>query len=69
MLTTIALADSLPYPETAKQPVSETFHGVTVVDNYRWLEDDRAPEVKQWTAAQNALTRRYVDAIPQRAAI
>jgi hypothetical protein len=69
MLTTIGLADSLPYPETAKHPVSETFHGVTVVDNYRWLEDDRAPDVKQWTAAQNALTRRYLDAIPQRAAI
>ncbi|HEY2816689.1 MAG TPA: prolyl oligopeptidase family serine peptidase [Casimicrobiaceae bacterium] len=69
MLTTIGLADSLPYPETAKKPVSETFHGVTVVDNYRWLEDDRAPQVKQWTAAQNVLTRRYLDAIPQRAAI
>jgi len=64
-----AFADSLPYPGTAKIPVSETYHGVTVIDDYRWLENDGAPEVKQWTAAQNALTRRYLDAIPQRAAI
>ena len=69
MLATIAVAGPLPYPETAKTPVSETYHDVTVVDNYRWLENDRAAEVKQWTAAQNALTRRYLDAIPQRDAI
>jgi len=69
MLSTSIRADSLPYPETPKNPVSETYHGVTVVDPYRWLENDAAAEVNQWTAAQNALTRRYLDAIPQRAAI
>jgi len=69
MLTTVAVAESLAYPETARRPVSETYHGATVVDNYRWLEKDEAPEVKQWTAAQNALTRHYLQAIPQRAAI
>jgi prolyl oligopeptidase len=69
MLATLAHAGSLPYPETPKNPVSETYHGVSVVDPYRWLENDTAPEVKQWTAVQNALTRRYLDAIPQRSAI
>ena len=69
MLSTLATADSLPYPPTPKNPVSETYHGATVIDDYRWLESDASPEVKQWTAAQNALTRRYIDAIPQRAAI
>src|SRR5262249_9378539 len=54
---------------TAKQPVTETYHGVTVVDDYRWLEDDASAEVKRWVAEQNAFTRRYLDAIPQRAAI
>ncbi len=68
MLSTAA-AEPLHYPETKKIPVTETFHGVTVVDPYRWLENDSAPDVKQWTAAQNALTRRYLDAIAQRPAI
>jgi prolyl oligopeptidase len=40
-----------------------------VVDDYRWLEDDASPEVKRWVAEQNALTRRYLDAIAQRPAI
>ncbi|HEY3178416.1 MAG TPA: prolyl oligopeptidase family serine peptidase [Casimicrobiaceae bacterium] len=69
MVAVCAHADSLPYPETPKNPVSESYHGVSVVDPYRWLENDAASEVRQWTAAQNALTRRYLDAIPQRAAI
>jgi prolyl oligopeptidase len=69
VLPTLAAANSLPYPDTPKNAVTETYHGVTVVDPYRWLENDAAPEVRQWTAAQNALTRRYLDAIPQRAAI
>ena len=69
MLSTSALAESPPYPETPKNPVTETYHGIAVVDPYRWLENDTAPDVVQWTAAQNALTRRYLDAIPQRAAI
>ncbi|TMH07001.1 MAG: S9 family peptidase [Betaproteobacteria bacterium] len=57
------------YPETAKRPVSDTYHGVMVVDDYRWLEDDASPDVKRWVAEQNALTRRYLDALPQRRAI
>jgi prolyl oligopeptidase len=62
-------AAGLDYPPTAKHPVTEIYHGVTVVDDYRWLEDDASPDVKSWVAEQNALTRRYVDALPQRAAI
>ena len=57
VIAALARADSLPYPETPKTPVAETYHGVTVVDPYRWLENDAASDVKQWTAAQNALTR------------
>ena len=69
VLSTQLRAEALSYPETPRNPVSETYHGITVVDDYRWLENDSAPEVRQWTAAQNALTRRYLDGLPQRAAI
>ena len=57
------------YPPTAKRPVTDTYHGVSVTEDYRWLEDDASPEVKRWVAEQNAATRAYLDAIPQRAAI
>jgi prolyl oligopeptidase len=61
-----AHAAEFEYPQSPKRPVSEEFHGVTVVDDYRWLEDDTAAEVKEWVAAQNALARKYFDGIAQR---
>ncbi len=62
-----AAAESPPsYPPAAKHPVAETFHGVTVVDDYRWMENDAAPEVKDWVREENALTRKILDAVPQR---
>jgi prolyl oligopeptidase len=66
-----ALAAGAPidYPPTAKRPASETLHGRTVVDDYRWLEDGKAAEVREWVRAQNALTRSLLDAVPQRAEI
>ena len=63
------LAAGLAYPPTPKKPVSETYHGATVIDDYRWLEDDASSEVKRWVAEQNALSRRYLDAILERPAI
>jgi prolyl oligopeptidase len=68
-VSAIAAAAGPSYPPTLKRPVSETYHGVTVVDDYRWLEDDASPEVKRWVAEQNALTRHYLDGIAQRPAI
>ncbi len=62
-----AAADGMPtYPPAAKVPVAETFHGVTVVDDYRWMEDDASPVVKAWVRDENALTRKLLDASPQR---
>ena len=56
-------------PCHAKRIVSDTYHGITVVDDYRWLEDDASAEVKRWASEQNAATRRYLDGIAQRPAI
>ena len=38
-----------------------------VPDPYRWLEAGDAPEVQEWVAAQNAHTRKALDALPDRA--
>ncbi len=58
-----------PPPATLKQPVTDVYQGVKVVDDYRWLEDWSDPAVKQWSAAENARTREYLDHLPSRAAI
>jgi prolyl oligopeptidase len=49
--------------------VVDTYYDVKVTDDYQWLEDGSAPEVKQWVAAQNAYTAAYMDKLPQRDAI
>jgi prolyl oligopeptidase len=48
-------------PKTPKKPVSDTYHGVKVVDDYQWLDNTSAPEVKQWIEAQNKYTRATLD--------
>ena len=58
-----------PPPATPKRPVVDVYHGVKVTDDYRWLEHWNDPQVKQWSAAQNARTRGYLDRLPARAAI
>ena len=54
---------------TPVNDVSDTYHGVTVHDPYRWLEDATAPQVKAWTEAQNIKTRAYLDALTSRPGI
>ena len=47
---------------TRNEAVVDHLHGVDVPDPYRWLEDGDAPEVQRWTEAQNAATRKALDA-------
>jgi prolyl oligopeptidase len=54
---------------TPKRPVTDEYHGVKVIDDYRWLEDGKDPEVKQWSAAQSARARDYLDHLPSRPAV
>lgn len=54
------------YPETKKTEQQEHYHGMTINDPYQWLEDDRAAATKEWVAAQNAVTFRYLAQIPYR---
>ena len=59
-------AFAIDYPPSPKQPASDTYHGVTVTEDYRWLEEGDAPAVKAWTEKENALTRATLDALPER---
>ena len=67
----ILLPSSAPaeYPACEKKPVTDEYHGVKIVDDYRWLEESGSPAVKAWTDAQKKFTRAFLDALPDRAGI
>lgn len=49
-------------------PLSETVHGITLQDEYRWIEDPAArPEWGAWVSAQSGRTRAMLDSMPVRA--
>ena len=54
------------YPESLPTDVSDVYHEKIVADPYRWLEDTESEATSKWIAAQNELTRSYLDAIPER---
>ena len=53
----------------ARIPVTDTYHGVDVTEDYRWLEDASAWETTVWTRAQQERIRAYFDGIPWRNAL
>ena len=67
----IAEEPKVKYPETRTVDHTDTYHGKSVPDPYRWLEDDvrTSADVAAWVAAQNKVTDAYLEAIPHRAAI
>jgi prolyl oligopeptidase len=65
----IARAGDPGAPPTAQQVVTDTYHGVRVSDPYRWLENPGSKQVREWSAAQDERTRKYLDALPQRGPI
>ena len=52
-----------PPPPTEVKPVTETIHGVTVTDPYRWLEDGQSPPTRAWIAAQMKYTEDYLSQV------
>ena len=65
-LSALAQGPSLPKPpDTPQRPVTDEYYGVKVTDDYRWLENWDDPAVKQWSAAENARTRDYLDHCPR----
>ena len=55
------------YPVTKKVDTVTNYHGTMVADPYRWLEDDRSEETKQWVTEENKVTFGFLDKIPYRA--
>lgn len=65
-----AMASAIaPPPPTETGTTSDMVQGMNVADPYRWLETPGDPKVQAWSDAQNARTRAYLDALPNRAGI
>ncbi len=62
-------AQQISYPETRKDDTKDEYFGTIVSDPYRWLEDDNSKETAEWVAAQNKITRAYLENIPFRDAL
>jgi prolyl oligopeptidase len=56
----------LKYPQTKKISVTDNYHGTSVEDPYRWLEDDNAEATKEWVKEENKVTFDYLSTIPIR---
>ena len=57
---------SLNYPCTKTVKVVDTYFGIDIKDDFRWLENDRSPETRDWVNAQNKTTFDYLNTIPFR---
>jgi prolyl oligopeptidase len=65
-LSSATLARDENAPATPQHPVTDQYQGVSVTDPYRWLENAQDRTVHQWSLAQDARTRNYLDGLPLR---
>jgi len=49
------------YPDAPRTDASDVYHGETVSDPYRWMEDSQDPRLASWLDAQARLTASFFD--------
>jgi len=71
LLIVLAMLGAPDYPESRRVHHTDVYHGTTVNDPYRWLENDVRvdEEVDAWVDAQADLTRSHLDSLEHRDAI
>jgi len=52
---TAAQTNRMAYPAAKRVEHVDTYHGISVPDPYRWLEQTDSDETKTWTRAQDEL--------------
>ncbi|MDH3592161.1 MAG: S9 family peptidase, partial [Planctomycetota bacterium] len=60
------LTEALAYPATRTVDHKDEYHGASVADPYRWLEEFESEEAKAWVAAQNEVTFAHLRSIRSR---
>ena len=61
-----AAAVAIAYPSAPTVDHTDVYHGVTVADPYRWLEDGDSAQTKLWIDEENKITFPYLEGIPAR---
>ncbi len=59
-------ADAIKPPVPSLRGVTETLHGVSITDRYRWMENAKDPEWIPYLMSQNAYARDVLGKIPGR---
>ena len=57
------------YPQARKVEQVDNYHGISVKDPYRWMEETNSADTQAWIEAQNKITNAYLETIPERAKI
>ena len=52
------------YPATAQGTISDSYFGHLLADPYRWLENQDAPEVREWVRSQQQFTANFLSQEP-----
>jgi prolyl oligopeptidase len=56
----------IEYPAAKRANDADRYHGVTVADPYRWLEDEKSEETLAWLADQEKIAERFISQLPRR---
>ena len=59
-------AMTVQYPVTKAVPQSDKYHGQTIDDPFRWLEDVDSVDTQDWVKRQNEVTFEYLKSSPKR---
>ena len=62
-------AATLTQPVAPVRPVTDTYFGTKVVDNYRWMENLKSDEVQKWMKGQADYTHDFLGKLPDRDAL
>ena len=60
ILQACSLGSYPPPPDTRIETVIDVLHGVEIPDDYRWLEEQDAPETRAWIEDQNAVSYTHL---------
>ncbi|HEY7546487.1 MAG TPA: prolyl oligopeptidase family serine peptidase [Blastocatellia bacterium] len=67
ILFSLAAAQTkLNYPATKRVDQVDTYHGISVADPYRWLEQIDSEETRAWVRAQDELASSFLKSTPAR---
>ena len=58
-----------PPPPVATDPVTDDYFGTKITDSYRWLEDAKSTQTRDFIQAENAYTARYMKQARDRSGI